>query len=165
MRRPGTRALTPGCVASPVMRAVEIAIRVRYAETDRMGIVYHSHYAVWFEIGRTEFCRAAGLPYRELEDSGLLIPVIGLQCKYRRPARYDDDLRVRTTLPELSPRGLTFEYEVVDRENLRMADGATRHIFADVHGKPRRAPAAVIETLERFRAKPQRERESDLSNP
>jgi acyl-CoA thioester hydrolase len=134
------------------MRSVEIAVRVRYAETDQMGIVYHSHYAVWFEIGRTEFCRAGGLPYRELERSGLLIPVIGLQCKYRRPARYDDDLRVRTTLPELSARGLTFEYEVLDREEHAMADGSTRHIFADIHGKPRRAPESVLATLERFRA-------------
>jgi acyl-CoA thioester hydrolase len=133
------------------MRTVEIAVRVRYAETDRMGIVYHSHYAVWFEIGRTEFCRAAGVPYRQLEEAGLLIPVIGLQCKYRRPARYDDDLRVRTRLPELSARGLTFEYDVVDREERIMADGSTRHIFADVHGKPRRAPEEVVQTLERFR--------------
>jgi acyl-CoA thioester hydrolase len=136
----------------PSLRPVEIAVRVRYAETDQMGIVYHSHYAVWFEIGRTEFCRAAGLPYRDLEASGLLIPVIGLQCKYRRPSRYDDDLRVRTTLPELSARGLAFEYEVLDREGARLADGSTRHIFADVHGKPRRAPETVVERLEAFRA-------------
>ena len=133
------------------MRTVEIAVRVRYAETDQMGIVYHSHYAVWFEIGRTEFCRAAGLPYRELEDSGLLIPVIGLECKYRRPARYDDPLRVRTTLPELSGRGLRFDYDVVDQEGLLMADGSTRHIFADVHGKLRRAPENVVQVLESFR--------------
>ncbi|MGH9366064.1 MAG: acyl-CoA thioesterase [Thermoanaerobaculia bacterium] len=134
------------------MRAVEITLRVRYAETDQMGIVYHSHYAVWFEIGRTEFCRAAGLPYRELEESGLLIPVIGLECKYRRPARYDDDLRVRTTLPVLSARGLRFDYRVLDREERLMADGSTRHIFADVHGKPQRAAERVLQTLDRFRA-------------
>jgi len=133
------------------MRMVEIAVRVRYAETDQMGIVYHSHYAVWFEIGRTEFCRAAGLPYRGLEEAGIRIPVIGLQCKYRRPARYDDDLTVRTTLPELLARGLRFDYEVVDREGNLMADGSTRHIFADRNGKLRRAPDDVLETLERFR--------------
>jgi len=134
------------------MRVVEIGVRVRYAETDQMGIVYHSHYAVWFEIGRTEFCRAAGMPYRELEASGLLIPVIGLQCKYRRPARYDDDLCVRTSLPELSARGLTFAYDVVDAQDHTMADGSTRHIFADVNGRPRRAPERVLSTLEKFRA-------------
>jgi acyl-CoA thioester hydrolase len=134
------------------MRTVDIAVRVRYAETDQMGIVYHSHYAVWFEIGRTEFCRAAGMPYRQLEESGLRIPVIGLELKYRRPARYDDDLTVRTALAELSPRGLRFAYEVLDGEQLRMADGSTRHIFADTHGKLRRAPESVVQTLERFRA-------------
>ena len=133
------------------MRTVDIAVRVRYAETDQMGIVYHSHYVVWFEIGRTEFCRAAGLPYRQLEESGLRIPVTGLQLKYRRPARYDDDLTVRTTLAELSARGLTFAYDVLDRAGLRMADGTTRHIFADPQGKPRRAPEAVVRTLEAFR--------------
>ena len=133
------------------MRVVEIAVRVRYAETDQMGIVYHSHYAVWFEIGRTEYCRAAGVPYRALEESGLRIPVIGLECKYRRPARYDDDLRVRTTLPMLSARGLRFDYQVVDREERLMADGSTRHIFADGDGRPSRAPDPVLETLERYR--------------
>jgi acyl-CoA thioester hydrolase len=134
------------------MRTVDIAVRVRYAETDQMGIVYHSHYAVWFEIGRTEFCRAAGMPYRDLEESGLRIPVIGLQCKYRRPARYDDELTIRTSLPELSARGLAFAYDVLGRTGERMADGATRHIFADMEGRPRRAPAPVVEALERFRS-------------
>lgn len=134
------------------MRTVDIAVRVRYAETDQMGIVYHSHYAVWFEIGRTEFCRSAGLPYRQLEESGLRIPVTGLELKYRRPARYDDDLTVRTSLAELSARGLRFAYEVLDRGGLRMADGATRHVFADTQGKPRRAPEGVVRTLEAFRA-------------
>jgi acyl-CoA thioester hydrolase len=134
------------------MKTVDIAVRVRYAETDQMGIVYHSHYAVWFEIGRTEFCRAAGMPYRDLEESGLRIPVIGLQCKYRRPARYDDDLTIRTSLPELSARGLAFSYEVVGKGGERMADGSTRHIFADMQGRPRRAPAPVLEALERFRS-------------
>ena len=134
------------------MRTVEIALRVRYAETDQMGVVYHSHYAVWFEIGRTEYCRAAGMPYRRLEESGLLIPVTGLQCKYRLPARYDDEVIVRTTLPELASRGLTFAYDVVDAAGRRLADGATRHVFADRDGKPRRAPAGVLEGLDRYRA-------------
>lgn len=133
------------------MRTVDIAVRVRYAETDQMGIVYHAHYAVWFEIGRTEFCRAAGLPYRQLEESGLRIPVIGLALKYRRPARYDDTLTVRTSLAELSPRGLAFGYEVLDPDGVLMADGATRHVFADTQGKLRRAPDAVVRTLESFR--------------
>jgi acyl-CoA thioester hydrolase len=116
-----------------------------------MGIVYHGHYIAWFEIGRTEYCRAAGVPYRALEDSGLLILVTAAECKYRRSARYDDEVRVATTLTELASRGLAFAYEVRDAEGRCLAEGATRHVFADVSGKPTRAPAAVIETLERFR--------------
>jgi acyl-CoA thioester hydrolase len=134
------------------LKSVETRLRVRYSETDRMGIVYHGHYIAWFEIGRTEYCRAAGVPYRALEDSGLLILVTAVECKYRRSARYDDEVRVATTLTELASRGLAFAYEVRDAEGRRLALGATRHVFADVSGKPTRAPAAVIETLERFRA-------------
>ncbi|HJW15222.1 MAG TPA: thioesterase family protein [Thermoanaerobaculia bacterium] len=133
------------------LRTVESPLRVRYSETDRMGIVYHAHYIVWFEIARTDYCRAAGMPYRALEDSGLLILVTAVECRYRGSARYDDAVRVRSRLTELASRGLTFGYEIVDEGGRLLADGSTRHVFADVHGKPRRAPDEVIETLERFR--------------
>ena len=133
------------------MRVVETPVRVRYAETDRMGIVYHSHYIVWFEIGRTDYCRAAGMPYRAMEDSGLFILVTGVECRYRRPARYDDALRVRSWLTELASRGLSFGYEIVDAEDRLLAEGATRHVFADASGKPRRAPGHILERLESFR--------------
>lgn len=134
------------------MKTVETRLRVRYSETDRMGIVYHGHYISWFEIGRTEYCRAAGVPYRALEDSGLLILVTAVECKYRRSARYDDEVRVATSLSELASRGLAFTYEVFDAGARLLARGATRHVFADSAGKPVRAPAAVIETLSAFRA-------------
>ena len=133
-------------------RIVETRLRVRYSETDRMGIVYHGHYISWFEIGRTEYCRAAGVPYRSLEDSGLLILVTAVECKYRRSARYDDEVRIATTLAELASRGLAFDYEVFDAGGRVLAQGSTRHVFADASGKPVRAPAAVIETLSLFRA-------------
>jgi len=133
------------------LRTVESPLRVRYSETDRMGIVYHAHYIVWFEIARTDYCRAAGMPYRALEDSGLLILVTAVECRYRGSARYDDAVRVRSRLTELASRGLAFGYEIVDESGRLLADGSTRHVFADVHGKPRRAPDEVIETLERFR--------------
>ncbi len=133
------------------MRVVETSLRVRYAETDRMGVVYHGHYIVWFEIGRTEYCRAAGMPYRVMEDSGLLILVTGVECKYRRPARYDDAVRVKSRMTELGSRGLSFGYEIVDEDGRLLAEGATRHVFADVSGKPRHAPAGILETLQRFR--------------
>jgi acyl-CoA thioester hydrolase len=133
------------------VRVVETPVRVRYAETDRMGIVYHSHYIVWFEIGRTDYCRAAGMPYRAMEDSGLFILVTGVECRYRRPARYDDALRVRSWLTELASRGLSFGYEIVDAEDRLLAEGATRHVFADASGKPRRAPGHILGRLESFR--------------
>ena len=135
-------------------RVVETPLRVRYAETDRMGIVYHAHYIVWFEIGRTEYCRAAGLPYRAMEDAGLLILVTGVDCTYRRPARYDDAIRVRAGLEQLGSRGMTFAYEIVRGEDEMLADGSTRHVFADSAGRPRRAPDDVVERLARFRDAP-----------
>lgn len=118
-----------------------------------MGIVYHGHYIVWFEMGRTEYCRAAGVPYRKLEDAGLLILVTGVECRYRRSARYDDPVRIRAWLTELGGRGLAFGYQVLDVEGTLLAEGATRHVFADVHGKPRRAPAEIVEALETFRSR------------
>lgn len=132
-------------------RTVETPLRVRYAETDKMGVVYHAHYVVWFEVGRTEYCRAAGLPYRAMEEAGLLILVTGVSCRYRVPARYDDPLVVRTSMPELGSRGLCFDYEIVRGEDEILADGSTRHVFADADGRPRRAPDHILEGMKRFR--------------
>jgi len=134
------------------MRVVETSLRVRYSETDGMGIAYHGNYIVWFEIGRTEYCRAAGLPYRAMEDSGVRILVTAVECKYRRSVRYDDAVRVRSRLTELAPRGLTFTYEIVDAQQRLLAEGATRHLFADAEGRPRRAPEEILSLLEGFRS-------------
>ena len=116
-----------------------------------MGIVYHANYIIWFEIGRTDYCRAAGVPYRAMEDAGLLILVTAVECRYRRSARYDDAVRVRSRMTELAARGVTFAYEIADEENRILAEGTTRHVFADTAGRPRRAPPEIIETLGRFR--------------
>ena len=132
-------------------RVVETELRVRYSETDRMGIVYHGAYVSWFEVARTEYCRAAGFPYRRMEDDGLLILVTRVECVYRRPARYDDRVFVRARVTGLASRGLSFAYEVLDEKGRRLADGATRHVFADAAGRPARAPEEVLEALERFR--------------
>jgi acyl-CoA thioester hydrolase len=136
------------------LREVETPLRVRYSETDRMGIVYHTHYIVWFEIGRTEYCRAAGLPYREMEDQGLWILVTGVECRYRAPARYDDAVRVFAKIPELGSRGLSFEYRIEREDGRVLADGSTRHLFARTDGRPGRAPGKIIERLEAFRTAP-----------
>jgi acyl-CoA thioester hydrolase len=116
-----------------------------------MGIVYHTHYIVWFEIGRTEYCRAAGLPYREMEEQGLWILVTGVDCRYRGPARYDDPIRVFASVPELGSRGMTFDYRIEHEDGRRLADGSTRHLFAGADGRPRRAPEEIVQRLEAFR--------------
>ena len=133
------------------MRSVETELRVRYSETDQMGIVYHAHYLVWFEIGRTEWCRAAGLPYAEMEKSGLFIPVTRAECAFRRRSSYDDPIRVVTRMTELGGRGCTFAYEVRNPAADLLADGATCHVFTDPAGKAIRASAQVLGALGAFR--------------
>ena len=130
---------------------VETSLRVRYSETDQMRIVYHAHYLVWFEIGRTEWCRAAGIPYAEMERAGLFIPVTRVEASFRRRSTYDDAVRVQTRMAELSSRGCAFGYEVRGDEGELLADGATRHVFTDPSGRPRKSPAEILDVLERFR--------------
>ncbi|MET0619165.1 MAG: thioesterase family protein [Thermoanaerobaculia bacterium] len=127
-------------------------MRVRYSETDQMGIVYHAHYLVWFEIGRTEWCRAAGIPYAEMERAGMFIPVTRVEATFRRRSSYDDPIRIESRMAELSGRGCTFAYEVRAEGNELLADGSTRHVFTDPTGRPRRAPAEILGVLERFRS-------------
>jgi acyl-CoA thioester hydrolase len=133
------------------MPLVETSLRVRYSETDRMGIVYHGNYIVWFEIGRTEYCRAAGMPYRAMEDAGVLILVTSVACTYRRSARYDDPITVRARMTELTSRGCAFGYEILGADGAVLADGSTRHVFADAAGRPRRAPEEFLRPLAAFR--------------
>ncbi len=134
------------------MREVETELRVRYSETDQMGIVYHAHYLVWFEIGRTEWCRAAGQPYAGMERAGLFIPVTRVAAAFRRRSTYDDAIRVITRMARLGGRGCEFVYEVVGPDGDLLADGSTAHVFTDADGRPTRAPAAIVEALERFRS-------------
>ncbi|HEY7370009.1 MAG TPA: thioesterase family protein [Thermoanaerobaculia bacterium] len=133
------------------MRTVETDLRVRYSETDRMGIVYHAHYIVWFEIGRTEYCRSAGLAYRKMEEDGILILVTAVECRYRKSARYDDPVRIRARMSELSRRGLAFEYEIAGAEGGLLADGSTRHVFADKDGRPKSVAPEILDLFEKFR--------------
>ena len=113
------------------MQPVESHLRVRYAETDQMGVVYYANYLVWMEIGRVEFCREQGIRYRDMEaGDGVLLVVAEANCRYSAPARYDEEVVVRTTLGAASPRIIRFDYEMVDAASRRkLATGFTKHIF------------------------------------
>jgi acyl-CoA thioester hydrolase len=123
-------------------------VRVRYAETDRMGVVYYANYLVWFEVGRTEWLRESGWTYREMEQDGFALPVIGVECEYRQPARYDDEIEVRTRASLLSPVRVRFDYEVVKTGTGQLAAlGHTVHAAVDPNGRPCRLPARVLRVL------------------
>jgi acyl-CoA thioester hydrolase len=119
-------------------------VRVRYAETDKMGVVYYAHYFVWFEVGRTDLLRDAGWSYREMELEGIALPVIEAHCEYHRPARYDDELEIRTTGSRRSPVRVAFEYKVVrPSDAATIATGRTMHAALDRNGRPCRLPDRV----------------------
>ena len=123
-------------------------LRVRYAETDQMGIVYHAHYLVWFEVARTDLLRQFGWTYREMEETGVRLPVIEAECRYLRPARYDDELEVRATVRLLSPVRLEFTYEVVlMKDGITSAVGTTRHAALTKEGRPCRLPERIREAF------------------
>jgi acyl-CoA thioester hydrolase len=130
------------------MQPVETRVRVRYAETDQMGIVYHANYLVWMEIGRVEFCRAAGIRYRDLETEGVLLVVAEANCRFQAPARYDDEIRIRTCLGEANSRVLRFEYELFDvTSGQRLATGFTKHIFCGRDLRPSKLPKKYWSTF------------------
>lgn len=120
----------------------ESRVRVRYGEVDRMGVVYHGHYLAYFEQGRTELLRSLGATYRELEDAGHLLVVVEAGARYRRPARYDDELTVLTRLAEARAVRLRFEYEV-RRDGTCLATGHTVLACTDESGHPQRLPPAL----------------------
>ncbi len=123
-------------------------MRVRYAETDTMGVVYYANYFVWFEVARCDLLRAVGATYRELEARGVLLPVIEAHCEFRDSARYDDDLEIATTGALLSPVRVEFRYEIVRQaDRALLATGRTVHAAVDDRGRPRRLPADVREAL------------------
>lgn len=131
------------------MHVSELDIRVRYAETDQMRVAHHASYLVWFEAGRTEFIRACGRSYAQLEEDGWLLVVIEAYCRYRRPARYDDVLRLRTRLRDLGPARLSFGYELQAADGATVADGWTVHAAVDRTGRVRRLPDSLRQLLGR----------------
>ncbi len=128
----------------PEARTVATRLRVRYADTDRMGVAYYANYLVWFEVARTEWLRRLGITYREIEAAGFLLPVIEACCQYRQPVRYDDEIEVRARGLLLSAVRVEFRYEVVRAgEGEPAATGRTVHASTDAGGRPRRLPDRV----------------------
>ena len=116
-------------------------IRVRYAETDQMGIVHHKNYYVWMEVARVEFCRAMGFRYRDMErDHGVFLAVVESQCRYASSARFDDEVVIETRVATANPRMVTFAYDM-SVEGQAIASGETRHIFLNRELRPTRVPA------------------------
>ena len=123
-------------------------IRVRYAETDCMGVVYYANYLVWFEVGRTEWLRQTGWIYREMERDGISLPVIEAHCEYRQPARYDDEIEIATRGTLVTPVRIRFDYEVArGADGTIAAIGHTVHASVDTGGMPCRLPSGVREML------------------
>ena len=123
-------------------------VRVRYAETDRMGVVYYANYLVWFEVGRTEWLRESGWSYREIEVAGVSLPVIEAHCEYRQSARYDDDIEILTRATLLTPVRVRFDYDVIRASDQVMAAaGYTVHAALDANGRPCRLPDRVRRLL------------------
>ena len=121
-------------------------LRVRYAETDTMGVVYYANYLVWFEVGRTDLLRQSGWSYREMELEGFSLPVIEAQCAYKRPARYDDEVEIRTTGQMVTLVRLRFDYEVArPADDAVLVTGYTVHATLDREGRPCRVPARAQE--------------------
>ena len=119
-------------------------LRVRYAETDKMGVVYYANYLVWFEVARTDLLRSLGWSYREMEAAGISLPVIEAHCEYQRPARYDDEIEVRTEGEMLSIVRMKFTYTVTRRSDAVVAaQGHTIHAAVDPNGRPCRLPQRV----------------------
>jgi acyl-CoA thioester hydrolase len=119
-------------------------VRVRYAETDQMGIVYYANYLTWFEVGRTEWLRSLGWTYVEMEAHGSRLPVIEAHCEYRQSARYDDEIEIRTRGELLSPVRVRFSYDVVRRADAALvARGHTVHAVTNRSGRPTKLPERV----------------------
>lgn len=144
-------------------------LRVRYQETDQMGVVFHGNYVTWFEIGRTEWIRNAGYDYKTIEEQGLLLPVIDLQCRYVQPARYDDTVVVCTRIADCSPLRVSFESQVrkvslddfhasvaSESESLPgelLVEGGTKHVWVNESWQPARLNKVMPELYELLRTK------------
>lgn len=135
------------------MKFAETRTRVRYKETDQMGIAHHSNYLVWFEIGRTDLCRQAGVPYAEIESRGFILVVTEIGCRYRTAFRYDEEVVIRTHIAEAQSRAMKFSYELFDAMGELRATGFSSHLWLDRETrKPVRADAITMAAFAEFRS-------------
>lgn len=131
------------------MKYYDYEYRVRYGDTDKMGISYYANYMVWFEAARTEYFRALGLPYTECEKKGIYLPVIEAHSRYMGPSTYDDLLKIRTSVSEIRTSSIRFEYLVFKPGAVRpISQGYTVHVFVDASMKPVRSPEEVVSRVE-----------------
>jgi len=136
------------------MIKTETTLRVRYGETDQMGFVYYGVYAQYYEVGRVEEMRSLGFSYREMEESGVLMPVINLTVNYKKPAKYDDEVRIVTTVKEMPGVRITFHYECYNQHNELLNTGSVTLVFIDkVKNKPMQPPVWFMEGfMKRFKS-------------
>jgi acyl-CoA thioester hydrolase len=130
----------------PASNPHETRFRVRYAETDQMGVVYYANYLVWMELGRVEYCRAAGIRYKDMEArDGVRLAVVDAHCRYLYPARYDEEIAVTTWVARANRRMVEFHYRMRDpATGIELAEGETRHIFLGPDMKPMKLPEQYL---------------------
>ena len=129
-------------------RIAEAQVKVRYAETDQMGVAYYANYFVWFEVGRSQYCNDSGFSYRDLErENALFLIVAEANCRYRMPARYEDHLVIRTSICELSKRTVRFEYTIERSDGALLATGQTLHVLITRDGRPSSFPEKYLSLL------------------
>ncbi|WP_296149331.1 thioesterase family protein [uncultured Flavobacterium sp.] len=135
------------------MREFEFKVRVRYAETDQMGVVYHGNYAQYFEMGRVEWLRNLGLSYKFMEENGIMLPVVSLTMNYKKPARYDDLILVKTIFKSQTSVKIEFDYEIFNEKEELLTTGTSMLVFVDMKtGRPTLPPTYVSEKLLAFAA-------------
>ena len=130
------------------MKTYEFNVRVRYSETDQMGVVYHGNYAQYFEMGRVEWLRNIGVSYKSMEENGVMLPVVSLNMNYKKPACYDDLLRVKTIFKSLTSVKIEFAYEIYNEQNELLTIGNSILVFVNMKtGRPMAAPEYIKEKL------------------
>lgn len=133
------------------MNYFDCPIRIRYAETDRMGVSYYANYLVWFEAARSDYFRELGLPYAKLEEQNIILPVAEAHCQYYQPTTYDELIYVRVAVSYLKMTSMKFTYQVLDESKTKLiAWGYTVHVFVEKNGKPMKVPANVRSCVTQF---------------